>query len=773
MRTLRFLSALAIWGVLISTSGFSQAAKTGIVRGFVYDKKTGEPLIGCNVYVGETRNYGASTDVNGFFMISKIPVGKYTMTATGVGYEKTSKDVEVLAGRVINEKLYISEQINTLNEVVISGEKQTMKTQVQTSIIKVTPKQMEKIPTIGGEPDLAQYLQVLPGVIFTGDQGGQLYIRGGAPIQNKVLLDGMIVYNPFHSIGLFSVFDTDILNQVDVYTGGFGAEYGGRISSIMDITTRDGNKNRLSGKFSTSTFMAKALLEGPLKKAKDDSDGSSSFILSAKHSYLEQSSKYLYKYIDTVGLPFNFTDIYGKVSINAKNGSKVNFFGFDFNDHVTYRNITDIGWNTYGFGTNVVLIPGDYPALIKANVAYSKYLITMNEADQQPRKSSIDGFNIGLSFVYILGKDELEYGIETLGYNTNFNYFNSVGRKITQEQFTTELAGFAKYKKTLGKFLIEPSFRLHYYASLSEISPEPRLGLKYNLSDNFRLKFASGIYSQNLIAANSDRDVVNLFYGFLSGPENLQKEFDGKAINSKLQKSNHAIFGFEFDLTNRLNLNVETYIKDNIQLTNINRNKLYDDTGDNQDKPEYLRKDFIIETGKAYGIDFLLKYDYKRVYLWGTYSLGWVTRYDGVINYAPHFDRRHNVNLVAAYTFGKDLTWEIGARWNLGSGFPFTQTQGFYEKIPFHDGINTDYTTVNGELGIVYGPLNQGRLPYYHRLDINLKKTIATGENSELEASLSITNVYNRENIFYFDRIRYERVNQLPFMPSVGLSWKF
>jgi hypothetical protein len=326
---------------------------------------------------------------------------------------------------------------------------------------------------------------------------------------------------------------------------------------------------------------------------------------------------------------------------------------------------------------------------------------------------------------------------------------------------------------TLGKFLVEPSFRLHYYASLGEASPEPRLGLKYNMSDNFRIKFAAGMYSQNLIAANSDRDVVNLFYGFLSGPENLQKEFDGKEINTKLQKSNHAILGFEFDLTNRLNLNVETYIKDNIQLTNINRNKLYDDTGDNQDKPEYLRKDFIIETGKAYGIDFLLKYDYKRVYLWATYSLGWVTRYDGVIKYPPHFDRRHNVNLVGSYTFGKDLSWEFSTRWNLGSGFPFTQTQGFYEKIPFHDGINTDYTRVNGELGIVYGPLNQGRLPYYHRLDINLKKMIPTGEDSELEISLSITNVYNRKNIFYFDRIRYERVNQLPFMPSLGLNWKF
>jgi hypothetical protein len=526
MKTIKFLAVLAFWGVV---SGFASFAQNGSIRGFVYDQKTGEPVIGCNVYLDGT-TLGSATDVNGFFSITKVPPKKYTLVASAVSYKKFTKEVTIEADRIINDKIYVEEQVEDIGEVVISGERQEMKTQIQTSVVKVTPKQMEKIPTIGSEPDLAQYLQVLPGVIFTGDQGGQLYIRGGAPIQNKVLLDGMIVYNPFHSIGLFSVFDTDIIKMADVYTGGFGANYGGRISSIMDITTRDGNKNRISGKFSTSTFLAKGLLEGPIKKAKSADDGSISFLLTAKHSFLEQSSKVFYSYIDTAGLPFNFTDLYGKISMNAKNGSKVNFFGFNFNDHVLYRNITDIGWNTYGVGSNVVLVPGDFPALIKANMAYSSYGIQMKEEGQLPRTSSIDGFNVGLEFVYFFGKDQLEYGIETLGFNTNFDYFNSVGRKITQTQYTTELAGFAKYKMTLGKFLIEPSFRIHYYASLSEASPEPRLGFKYNLSDNFRIKLAAGMYSQNLIAANSDRDVVNLFYGFLSGPENLQKEFNNKEI---------------------------------------------------------------------------------------------------------------------------------------------------------------------------------------------------------------------------------------------------
>ncbi len=767
-KVLKGFALFVLSGILFS---FAAQAQTGAVRGFVYNSETEEPVIFANVFL-EGTTFGITTDANGFFTISKVPVGTYQLVISAVGWERSSQEITIKDGGMLATKLYTKPSVEQLGEVVVSAERQTLKTQIYTSVQKITPKQMARIPTVGSEPDLAQYLQVLPGVIFTGDQGGQLYIRGGAPIQNKVLLDGMIIYNPFHSIGLFSVFDSDVISVADVYTGGFNAKYGGRISSIMDITTRDGNKKRLAGKMSASTFMSKILLEGPLKKA-TKGEGSASFIVSAKHSYLEQTSKLLYTYVDSAGLPFNFTDLYGKVSMNGRNGSKVNFFGFNFDDNVTYRGITDIGWNTYGAGSNVVLVPGDFPAVVKANLAYSSYNIMMNEADMNPRESSINGFNVGLSFVYFFGKDELDYGIEVLGFNTNFNYFNSVGRKITQQQYTTELAGYAKYKMTLGKLLVEPSFRLHYYASLGEASPEPRLGVKYNLSDIFRIKFSGGMYSQNLIAANSDRDVVNLFYGFLSGPEDLQKEFDGNKVNTKLQKSNHAILGFELDLTNRLNLNVEGYIKDNTQLTNINRNKLYDDTGENQDKPAYLRKDFIIETGQAYGIDFLLKYDYKRLYFWGVYSLGYVTRYDGIISYPPHFDRRHNMNLVGSYTFGKDLNWEFSTRWNLGSGFPFTQTQGFYEKIPFHDGINTDYTTANGELGIVYGPLNQGRLPYYHRLDANVKRSFSFGDYTNLEVTLSVTNVYNRNNIFYFDRIRYERVDQLPFMPTIGVSLTF
>ena len=276
---------------------FPVNAQTGTVRGFVYEKESGEPVIFTNVYFLKT-SIGAATDVNGFFTITKIPPGDYTLMVTYLGFDTLVIPMTIRPSDMITRKFYLSASSVNLNEISVSATRQEKKTETQTSIIKITPREIQQIPTIGGQPDLAQYLQILPGVIFTGDQGGQLYIRGGPPIQNKVILDGMTIYNPFHSIGLFSVFDVDILKNVEVYTGGFNAEYGGRISSVMDVTTRDGNKKRFSGKLDASTFGAKILLEGPIVKQKTDSSTSVSFILSVKNSYLEQSSKIFYTYID-------------------------------------------------------------------------------------------------------------------------------------------------------------------------------------------------------------------------------------------------------------------------------------------------------------------------------------------------------------------------------------------------------------------------------------------------------------------------------------------
>jgi hypothetical protein len=743
-----------------ATTGFAQK---GDVRGFVYDEKTGEPVIFTNVILKGT-SLGAATDINGFFSVPQIPAGEYTLMITNIEYDTLEQPITIVANQIQNVQLFMNAADRTLQTVTITAQTQEKATEVRISTIPITTKQIERLPSVGGEPDLAQYLQVLPGVIFTGDQGGQLYIRGGSPIQNKVLLDGMVIYNPFHSIGLFSVFETDIIRSVDVYTGGFSAEYGDRVSAVIDITTKDGNKKEFSGEVSASPFLGRLLLEGPLKKL-DENGSSVSYLLTAKHSYLDRTSQGLYGYVNNGdGIPFSFTDLYGKLSVNSNTGNKINFFGFNYRDSVTFSDITTFNWKSIGGGANFVVVPAESNVLIEGIFAFSQYDLTQNEADEKPRNSLISGFNGGIDFTYFIPEGDVKYGVEVVGFQTDYTFFNRLGQQYQQQQYTTQLSGYVKYRKVINKRLvIDPSFRIQYYASLGEVSPEPRLGMKYNLTDRLRIKFAGGLYSQNLISTRSDRDVVNLFSGFLSGPETTLDTPDGEDGTTRLQKATHAIGGIEFDLTDYIEINVEPYIKYFNQLIEINRDKLVP-----------ADPDFATETGRAYGIDFLVKYDYKRVYVWVGYSYGFINRYDGEQTYPTHYDRRHNVNLVTTYAAGADKSWEISGRWNMGSGFPFTQTAGFYESIDFFDGINTDYTTENGTLGIIYADeLNGGRLPYYHRLDISGKKTFDFASGNRMEVTASVTNVYNRENIFYFDRIRYERVNQLPILPSLAVSYRF
>ncbi|MEZ4951190.1 MAG: carboxypeptidase-like regulatory domain-containing protein, partial [Saprospiraceae bacterium] len=280
MRYLTFLFLLITIGV---------QAQKGIVRGNVYDKDSGEPIGFCNVFL-EGTTYGNTTDVNGFFTISEVPAGQYRLVAQFIGYDTSSVEINLKDGAIVFENLYLKEGGIQLEGVEVSARKDQARTTVAISKVSVSQQQIKALPSTGGVADIAQYLPVLPGVIVSGDQGGQLYIRGGSPIQNKILLDGMTIYNPFHSIGFFSVFETETIRSVDVLTGGFNAEYGGRISAIVDIKTREGNKKRLAGKVGVSPFQANAIIEGPIVKLNETEDGgSTSFLLTAKQSLLDRT----------------------------------------------------------------------------------------------------------------------------------------------------------------------------------------------------------------------------------------------------------------------------------------------------------------------------------------------------------------------------------------------------------------------------------------------------------------------------------------------------
>jgi hypothetical protein len=753
-----FFRLLLFFLVLLAPKAWAQTAE---VRGFLYNEKNGEALIYSNVLLFKDGKLvqGGQTDVNGYFSITRIQPGNYVLDPRALGFDSLRVPISLKANEIKTQKLFLKAANVTLKEVEVTTNKTEKTTTVNIAVEKIAPRQITKLPSVGGEPDIAQYLQTIPGVVSTGDQGGQLYIRGGTPIQTLFLMDGMIIYNPFHSIGLFSVFDTDILRNVEVYTGGFNAEYGGRTSAVMDVTTRDGNRKKFGGIASVNPFTSKLLLEGPVSKVKNGVSNSS-FLVSARTSYLEQTSKVLYNYANKDGLPYNFTDVYGKFSVNSESGNKLSFFGFNFNDRVNLQNGAKIKWDSYGFGSDFLLLPTASSTIMHGILAYSNYDIGITEPVTTPRSSKINGFNFGFDLTNFIDRNEIKYGVFVIGNKTDFVGQTPDKVEETETQNNTELAGFIKYRMVKNRFVLEPSFRLNYYASLAQISPEPRLGFKYNISEKFRFKFAGGLFTQNFLSTRSDQDVVNLFAGFLSSPEILQ-DANGKRVDNLLQQARHAMFGFEYDVNNRLSFNVEPYIKDFNQLVNINRNRIFA-----KDAP------YVVESGVATGIDFAVKYNSENLFLQASYSLAHVDRKFGKKEYPTNFDRRHNVNTMGTYVFGKDKSFEVSARWNLGSGFPFTPTQGFYER-GLTGNIDQNYTTENGNLSIQYGDQNSERLPYYHRLDISAKKSIKLKDDKVLEINADVINVYNRKNIFYFDRISSQRVDQLPIMPSVGLRLKF
>ncbi len=756
------------------------------VRGYVYDQSNGDAVSFQKVKLlrkDSTILAGAITDLNGLFSIPKLAFGEYIVKVDNQAYELFATNVSFKEGKKILDLTIELKKLPTtkaFDEIRITAENKTKRTEIEISKLKLDQKGLERIPSYGAENDIVGAFSVTPGVITTGDQGGQLYVRGGTPIQNKVLLDGMTIYNPFHSIGFFSIFETELVKNVDIYTGGFESKYGGRISSVMDITYRDGNRKEFGGKLSTSPFLAKLVLEGPIGKIKNDKPASGSYIFSAKHSLLDYTSKSLYPNINEGnGLPFNFTDLYGKVTFTGEGGSKVSVFGFHNQDSVNYS-VADLNWEASGGGLNFLMIPSGSPVFIRGHVNGSNFQTTFSESATEPRFSKIGGFDLGFDFSYFLkNESEMNYGFNINGFNTQFVTYNEVQRKIEATNFTTEIGGYFNYRYVGLRWVFQGGFRVQAYTSLNTISPEPRLGLKFNATENLRFKFSGGRYSQNFTSASSDKDVVNLFNGLLSAPTNVQDVFTNefqqeKTVQNGLQYATHAILGVEYDLGNNISINVEGYYKYFSQLSNINPNKLYEDISAFNQIADVFKKDFIIESGQSYGVDFLIKYTKDRLFLWGVYSLGKSTRWDGFTEYFPVFDRRHNVNLVGSYSFGKKKDLELNMRWNLGSGLPFTPTAGYYEAENFSEGVTSNYVTNNpSSISTILGGFNSQRLPYYHRLDITIKKHIVFKNKNVLELIGSVTNVYNRKNIFYVNRISSKEIYQFPLLPSFGVSFKF
>jgi len=765
-------SALTI-GLLLLISTLQIFPQTGTIKGFVYDSSTGQPLPIASVTITDTKS-GAATDSDGFFLLLRVPLGSQTIKVSYLGYEDYFKTLTIQADDMEQMVVHLKPSVYELEAATISAERLRTEHLNPVSSHHLTQVTLNKIPGLTGQSDLAEYLQVIPGIIFTGDRGGQFYVRGGAPVQNLVKIDGMTLISPFHSVGFASVFDTETIGSVDVFTAGFGSRYGGRISSVIDVKSRMGNRREFKAKASASTFGYGLLVEGPLKKMTEEDPSSVSIMLSNKGSYISHSAGLLYPYLDSTGLPFKYNDFFGKVSLVGRRGDQLDLMGIHFTDAADYSGLLRTTWQTNGGGIRFLATPSGSRLLFEPTLNFSDYRGQFLESGRRPRKTRYNSLEALMKIYYNGPFLKLEWGTEMNVIHTLHTFAGPGNLLQENEYFTTEILTYVESRFETDRFLIEPGLRLHYYADQSFFSPEPRLKMRYRINDLLNLNIATGLYSQNLVSTTSSEDVMNLFQGYYIGPAFVQDTYRGKYIDDKIQLAWHAVCGLSYFGPKNLKLSVEGYVKDYYRMINYNRNKMFDLllNADNE-HPEYLIKYFIIEKGWAYGVDFLADWNTASWNLYLAYSLGYVNREDEFMHYVPHYDRRHNLNLVGGYKLGSRKDWQVKARWNLGSGFPFTQSYGIYENLVTGYGRFSLDPATSGELSIWYAPINGGRLPWYHRLDISLQKTWQFRNDQNLEVTFSIMNVYNRQNVFYVDRITMKRVNQLPILPTLGVNWRF
>ncbi|MFH0761311.1 MAG: TonB-dependent receptor [Bacteroidota bacterium] len=667
---------LLIW-LAMSPSLIDVAGQTGTIKGFVYEFQTGQAIPMASVTISNT-TIGQATDQNGFFLLTKVPVGTVTLQIRYLGYADNITEVNLSPGETRQITVFLKPTAIELEAATISGERQRLERVNPVSVHRLTPVTLQRIPGLSGQADLAEYLQVLPGIIFTGDRGGQFYVRGGEPVNNLVKLDGMTVINPFHSVGFTSVFDTQTISSVDVSTAGFGASYGGRISSVIDVRTRVPNRREFSADASANTFGYGVIFEGPVKKITTENPSSISVLFSNKGSYIRKTADLLYPYLDSIGLPYRFDDYFGKLSFVGKKGDQLDLMAMHFSDIADYGSLMRSTWTNNGGGAHALISPQGSPLLFESNLYLSDYRGQLDEEGERPRKTLYNSVEAAFRVHYNGPVLKFIWGTEMNVMHTSHTFQGLSGITQEDEYFTTEILTYIETGINLGRFLLEPGFRLNYYADRNFLSPEPRLKIRFKISDRLNLNFAGGFYSQNLVSTTSTEDVVNIFQGYYIGPFWVKNDYKGTYIVNKFQLARHAVAGISYLGPKNLKLTAEIYVKDYYRMINYNRYRMYDEVlwkGDSiwQAISPILCKYFIIEKGLAYGLDLLADWTWRDLSLYASYSLGYVFREDDYVQYIPHFDRRHNLNLIAGYTFGKKKglerqgTMESGLRFSVHS----------------------------------------------------------------------------------------------------------
>jgi len=719
------------------------AQETGTLRGLVVDSTTSEALAFSSAYIKELKT-GANTDARGYFLITSVPANQnFTLVVSYIGYKTKTLTIRIAKGKMTHYNINLIPANILMKTVEKIGERVTGTSDSKISIDRISARQLEFTPK-GVEADIFRTIKYLPGVTATSDVSARYYVRGGTSNQNLVLIDGITIYNPFHALGLFSVVDPDIVNSIEFFKGGFGAQFGGRLSSVMNITTKDGNKNRFSSKASASLLSGKFLLEGPI--------GKGSFIIAARKSL---SNDIIKKFLNNNTVPIDFYDLSFKVNYSDPDflsGSKFSVSGFSSADNLKNNDpqIEDYNWSTNAFGFKWFQA-SDAPLFFELGLSMSNFKGSTipKFSDKTPLDNKVSDMSLQMDFTYMFdNRDEINVGFHVTQIATDLLFNNALGVPTNLGTTGANIILYGKYKLAQFDFLkLDVGSRINLTTlsrNISKKSLEPRINLTLNPFNNFTVKGSVGIFQQELTTISDENEVINIFEPWIVVPDYIPPT-----------TATHYILGFDYVPLTEMNLGVEFYYKKVSNLPIVNQQKI-----------SITDHDFVTGEGESYGMESSIKVDLEPVTLSSSYTLAYAYRTLDGLRYYPKYDIRHSFNISLECDLGDG--WNTGVVWTYNSGLPFTQIVGFYDKYYFDNffagWVNYDPRKPYGILGVQ----NLERLPTYHRLDYTLSKRIRW-DPFVFDISFSIINVYNRQNIFYFKRDTGERVNMLPFLPSATI----
>ncbi|WP_143537337.1 carboxypeptidase regulatory-like domain-containing protein [Rubrivirga sp. SAORIC476] len=714
---IRPLTLLAM--LLVAGPAAAQADLFGVVA----DAESAGPIVGAAVVLtdsaGTVRGRGAGTE--GQFVFRGLLSGRYVLRVTALGYAPLVDTLALADGERRDLAVSLTPRTAALGAVEVEAiEGAAVR---EPGLTRLRPADLAALPTLDPGGDLASGILAQPGVSTLGDRGGQLSVRGGTPTQNLVLVDGIPLFQPFHLLGGYSALPAGVVRSADVYAGGWPARFGGRIASVVDVTGRTGHKRRVGGAVTASPVLLGAEVELPIVP------GDMSFLGSVRQSVVEQSGEAL-----GIALPYRFSDAYGKLHARLDATSTLQgtvLFADDEGDlGINGNRITT---RTEAAGGQFFSISSAFAAAIDVSAYWSRFTTTFDPIGAPFREASAETFGGRFGYVYYVGPHTVRTGIQASSYLFQYSFQPNA----ETGQNTSEGSIFVDADLDLGAGVrLEPGLRVQTFpAQARTTSVEPRLLMSWATGPSL-FRAAAGVYRQEIVGLQDQRDVGDVFTAWTT----TQTAFP-------VPTAVHRLVGWEGGF-GPVRLGVEGYAKALSGQTILLDGRL------------------LSTNGNARGVEVTAALRRPGLRLDARYGAQSLTYRDAERTYRPPFHRPHRLSVDGRVERGP---FALAAAFQLTSGRPISEVAGAYLDLTEAIARGIPIEAASGPGVVLFAPEPYGgRTPPYARLDVSAEWAVRIpGARAVVQAA--VLNATDRANVFYYDALRAEPVNQLPLLPTLGL----